>query len=49
MPVVNILLELTQTPDWGTFLAALALTLLLALILFRLNLRVLNRLETRTP
>ena len=49
MPVVNILLELTQTPDWGTFLAALALTLLLALILFRLNLLALNRLETRTP
>lgn len=49
MPVVNILLELTQTPDWCTFLEALALTLLLALILFRLNLRVLNRLETRTP
>ena len=49
MPVVNILLELTQQPDWGTFLAAAGLTLLLALTLFRLNRRILNRLETRTP
>ena len=45
MPVVNILLELTEAPNWGTFLTASGLTLLLALTLFRLNRRVLNRLD----
>ena len=35
--------------EYAGVTGVLALTLLLALILFRLNLRVLNRLETRTP
>ena len=45
MPVVNILLELTEAPNWGTFLTAVGLTLLLALTLFRLNRRIINRLD----
>ncbi|MDY4223001.1 MAG: acyltransferase [Candidatus Faecousia sp.] len=45
MPVVNILLELTEAPNWGTFLTALGLTLLLALTLFQLNRRIINRLN----
>lgn len=47
MPVLNTLLELTGARSWNTFLTAAGLTLLLAFFLFRLNRKLLSRLDAR--